>query len=1520
MRESSGGSDRRGLRSPRCAVAAVAVCVGLFVVPQAFAATFEVNTSSSGIHPGATCATGANPGTDPCSLDDAIAAANTVSGSDAITFASASAPYLIKPTAALPLITSTVIVDGGAPGKVQLDGTATSALYGLDFESGAIASTVMHISVTGWNRGNGAGIKIGAGSSVTVSGSMIGTDWNETSTTVGNYGGVEVDGTATIDASQGQNTFSGNTTGIALFGAATVQGSFFGPAGGASGNGIQAILVQSGSPAIQIGGTGGGQFNQITGNGAGIEVLTPSKAQITQNLIHGNTGGGIAFNHDGGHTGNDSPDVDGVPNRPVITSAFTNGTNVQVAGTLSSAANAHYTIELFSGATCDSTGGGDTYLGNLTVDTDLGGSGTFSGTVANTSGVVVATATGPSGTSEFSACATISSNSPQTFTVVDAGDASHGACNPGTCTLRDAVAAANAHVGADEIDFHLAASGAQTILLDPTANPTPIQITDPVTIDGTTEPGGYGLFPVGVDIAADVGALGQVNDGLELAGGSDGSTVRGLGFSGFSAAGAVSAIQIDSNNNTIVGNLFGAVVDSGPTFDGVGIAITGSNNVVGGSGAGDANLFVDVGDGVVVQAAAVPAPAPDGNRIVGNRFGFQPDGATPGSLGTGIRLVGATDTVIGSDVTPDQLAEVDPSLANLFGGATTAALLVDMGTTGTRIAGNYIGTTASGDSSDNPNAAGILVSNGSSNNQLGPGNDIAYNGGFGIRIDGSTGVSAVPAAGNRIVANSIHDNDGLGIELLNGGNDGIAAPVITGVTNGVASGTVAGSSGTTFFVELFGNPTCSGGDATSGRTYLIFVPVTIPNGKSQTSWSTPAPVNVGDGLTVTSTNGTGPSDTSEFSNCALAQQAGAGTLTGTLSTVAPSKPVDLTASGNEDWAVWGYAANGTSTSLSPDVRKAGASAISPLTDIAPVQAPRRGIGQFGSLTPFKFNWSNGSGNTPAATGAATGIQHDGGPPVNVDPVGDGFSFSVPAGTSPRTLTVYASAHFGDGVLTASLSDDSAQPYAQPVSCPGCTNGPGVYTIEYAAASAGQTLDVQFVESTGQCGSFCDNVAIYAVTLSDTTASLTGAASVKASGSNDQINALPLDAFAPARSDVSPQPINGLPINALPINGLPINGLPINALPINGLPINGLPINALPINGLPINGLPINGLPINGLPINGLPINGLPINGLTINGQPANWTTILAGTALAGKPLQTITLQDVLKLNPQPAAVARLTIGDLSLGGDSDLGDVTIGALALGSTPINALALSAEVLQQLVTWCKSIDTSPANCTTTSVGNTSLFSLGLAGAPIKAADQRPADQCAADQRPPDQCAPDQRPADQRPVPGGVADQRPADQCAPDQRPSDQRARRHEIRRLRLLEGRLRDGDARRRREDRGCDQAGCHRRPASQPAAGDGQPGEDDPDPRRPRVARDRHRQHALGEVVAAAPRRVRPEPSDHPADRGLQGGRKRARRRRRQGRTAAGVRLRRGNVQPDGGQRGAVQPRRSAPHRRPVRNR
>ncbi len=409
-----------------------------------------------------------------------------------------------------------------------------------------------------------------------------------------------------------------------------------------------------------------------------------------------------------------------------------------------------------------------------------------------------------------------------------------------------------------------------------------------------------------------------------------------------------------------------------------------------------------------------------------------------------------------------------------------------------------------------------------------------------------------------------------------------------------------------------------------------------------------------------------------------------GSLSGTVAAspdpiVAPTS-VDLTAAGSLDWAIWGYAGGGTSTSLAPDVRKADGTAISALTNIDPApSAPLRGLGQFRG-PPFLFNWTDGS--SPASAANATGgIQHNGGPPpnplgVDVSTLGKGFSFDVPADTAARTLTIYLGTNRASGQLTASLSDASAPDFTDTL--PSATDlRSGVYTIHYAAASANQTLHVQFVETADLCPVFrCDNAALYAVALrrdvTGATSNLTTGASVIMSGSNVPLAVIPLRAFEPAPpTGPDPAPINGLPINGLPINGLPINGLPINGLPINGLPINGLPLKT-----------------------------------------PGGWAAALLGTSLAGLPLQTVTLQQVLSL-PSPPTIK---LGDLDLS-NSALGRVTIGALALGSTPINGLGSQAPSIEaQLVAWCQSVASDPTRCTTDDIGRQSLFALALSGAPI------------------------------------------------------------------------------------------------------------------------------------------------------------------------------------------------------------
>jgi hypothetical protein len=210
-------------------------------------------------------------------------------------------------------------------------------------------------------------------------------------------------------------------------------------------------------------------------------------------------------------------------------------------------------------------------------------------------------------------------------------------------------------------------------------------------------------------------------------------------------------------------------------------------------------------------------------------------------------------------------------------------------------------------------------------------------------------------------------------------------------------------------------------------------------------------------------------------------RADAGTLSGGV-VASQQFNVDLTSQGNIDWAVWGYANSGSSTSLAPNVRKASGSAISSLTNVSNGSA-LRGLGQFGNYGESTFNWTNGT-PTPVASGAFTGLQHySDGTNMAISAIGEGFSFTVPADTTATQLKMYFDTHLGISELSASLSDGSAPAFSQSFDSGGASNFAGILSLEFAANSAGQTLTVQGVLSSYRADATRNaNFAIQAVTL------------------------------------------------------------------------------------------------------------------------------------------------------------------------------------------------------------------------------------------------------------------------------------------------------------------------------------------------------------------------------------------------------------------------------------------------------
>ena len=171
----------------------------------------------------------------------------------------------------------------------------------------------------------------------------------------------------------------------------------------------------------------------------------------------------------------------------------------------------------------------------------------------------------------------------------------------------------------------------------------------------------------------------------------------------------------------------------------------------------------------------------------------------------------------------------------------------------------------------------------------------------------------------------------------------------------------------------------------------------------------------------------------------LLAQAGAtgGVLVG--SGTAKTGTTSLTQEGISDWAHWGQ-----SDATSFDHKAEGGSQISNVTAVGPGNGSGH-VFWYGS-SALSHSWSDG---TPTAT--ASSVQ----PGIFAPAAGDGFSLTVPADASTRTLKLYAGGWNSTGLLQAHLSDGSAPDYSNAsFSDPNGNTYASQYTLTYHAASPG----------------------------------------------------------------------------------------------------------------------------------------------------------------------------------------------------------------------------------------------------------------------------------------------------------------------------------------------------------------------------------------------------------------------------------------------------------------------------------
>jgi len=363
----------------------------------------------------------------------------------------------------------------------------------------------------------------------------------------------------------------------------------------------------------------------------------------------------------------------------------------------------------------------------------------------------------------------------------------------GAGSLRQAIVDANSHPndqGPDFISFAIPGSGVHTILLE-SALP---EITEPVIIDGWTQPGWNGA-PL-IELTADAGVT---VDGLAITGGT--TTIRGLVMNGFQ-----NAIKISQNgNNTVVGCYLGTDKtghQTVPNDRGIFSNAT-SNNVIGGTTAAERNIISGSRfSGIYLLEADARFIKTTGNTIQGNYVGTDITGtvALPNCTGSAAGQTGIS--VISNNA---KIGGPDPGAGNLVSGNAAGGIFVEG--QNAVIAGNIVGTDITGSVALPNNGIGIFMASlGGIMGGTAPGdrNLVSGNISSGVRVDSSNGLIRGNFIGTDV-------NGKIGIQNGGGG-------MTVGGTGNVVGGDAAGA----------GN-LISGNTGTGLSFYVAFSPFTFTN-------------------------------------------------------------------------------------------------------------------------------------------------------------------------------------------------------------------------------------------------------------------------------------------------------------------------------------------------------------------------------------------------------------------------------------------------------------------------------------------------------------------------------------------------------------------------------------------------------------------------------------------------------------------------------------------------------------------